>query len=144
MARISAFFKRLFALLVAAIAAVLPVKPAPEAFSVTLSVPAVTAQTEIFEVTIHNNTAGKISYGLDSFSIDKKTPLGWKAVPKDGDYAVIMVLLSVMPGGTAQLRVNLPHFYGKTLEAGTYRFNFMYYAGSGEKKTASETFEVAA
>ena len=116
----------------------------PEAFAVTLSVPAVTAQTEIFEVTIHNNTAGKISYGLDSFSIDKKTPLGWKAVPKDGDYAVIMVLLSVMPGGTAQLRVNLPHFYGKTLEAGTYRFNFMYYAGSGEKKTASETFEVAA
>ncbi len=142
MSHISSVFQKIFALLIAAVTALLPMKLLPCKPAVMLSVPVVTTQTERFEVTIGNNTLDKISYGLDSFSIEQKTTLGWKKLPKSGDYAVIMVLLSVMPGRTAQLGVDLPLLYGKTLERGAYRFNLMYYAGNGEKKTASQTFTV--
>ncbi|MBQ5970230.1 MAG: hypothetical protein IJL52_08985 [Clostridia bacterium] len=140
MQRISSFFKRIFA---AVLAFFMMLVPAKSTGDVQVSVPAITTATESFDLTITNNTKDAIGYGLDAFTIEQRTPLGWAALKKSGNYVVIEVLRMLDPGETGTLHVNLPLVYGKTLDAGMYRLTFEYFTNL-EKMTSSVTFTVGA
>ena len=109
--------------------------------NVQLTLPEITTATETFDVTITNQSCAEIGYGLDAFTIEKQTALGWIALEKSGDYAVIDLLCVLHPGETGTLKVNLPLLYKKTLDAGAYRFRFRYFSND-QKETASVTFTV--
>lgn len=140
MQKLSSLFSKLLAGVLAFFALLMPVQRSDE---VQLTLPEITVATESFEVTISNQSDDAIAYGLDAFSLEQRTLLGWKPLSKTGDYVVAAVMLSLSPGESGTLHVNLPLVYGKTLRAGVYRFNFHYFKNY-EKAQSSVTFVVRA
>ena len=139
MQRISSFFSRIFAAFLALIMSLFPAKPAGD---VLVRVPEITTATESFEVTVENNSADEIGYGLDAFTIEQRNALGWTTLKKSGDYAVVEIMRMLAPGASETLRVDLFLVYGRTLDAGEYRLSFQYY-GKQEQATARVNFTVS-
>lgn len=135
---ISSFFKKIFAAVLALVMLLLPAQPAGD---VQVMLPEITTDTETVAVTMTNHGDDVIGYGLDAFTVEKRTAFGWTPLQKTGNYVVAAVMMSLAPGETGTLHVNFPLVYGKTPDAGLYRFRFHYFVDT-EKRIASVTFAV--
>ncbi len=143
MATLKAFYQKIVSFFLAAFAVLFPMRGVTgELQGVTVTVPAVTTATEQIDMTIENRSGSNISYGLDSFSLEKRTLTGWTTMQKRSDYVVLKILMVVEPGGKGKLSVNLPVVYGKTLDKGSYRLNFSYSMREHGSGVASVTFAV--
>ena len=145
MSTLKAWYQRIVSFFLAIFAVLFPLRGATGgAQGVTVTVPAVTTATEHIDMTIQNNSGSTISYGLDSFTLEKRTLAGWTTMQKRSDYVVLKILMMLEPGSTGKLSVDLPLAYGKTLDKGTYRLTFSYSIQEHGRGAASVTFTVKA
>ena len=145
MSTLKAFYQKIVSFFLAVFAVLFPLRGATgDLQGVTVTVPEVTTATEQIDMTIQNNSGTTISYGLDSFTLEKRTLAGWTTMQKRSDYVVLKILLMLEPGAVGQLHVNLPLAYGKTLDKGTYRMTFSYNMQEQGRGAASVTFTVKA
>lgn len=143
MATLKAFYQKTVSFFLAVFAVLLPLRGATgDLQSVTVTVPEVTTATERINMTIENNSGTTISFGLDSFTMEKRTLTGWTTMQKRSDYVVLKILLMLEPGKTGKLSVNLPLVYGKTLDKGIYRLTFSYNMTEQGRGASSVTFTV--
>ena len=145
MSMLKAFYQKIVSFFLAVIAVLFPLRGATgDLQGVTVTVPEVTTATEQIDMTIRNNSGSTISYGYDSFTLEKRSLAGWTTMQKRSDYVVLKILLMLEPGKTGKLSVNLPSVYGNTLDRGTYRLTFSYSMQDHGRGSASVTFTVKA
>ena len=143
MSMLKAFYQKIVSFFLAVIAVLFPLRGATgDLQGVTVTVPEVTTATEPIDMTIRNNSGSTISYGYDSFTLEKRSLAGWTTMQKRSDYVVLKILLMLEPGKTGKLSVNLPLVYGNTLDRGTYRLTFSYSMQDHGRGSASVTFTV--
>ena len=144
MSTLKVLYQKIISLFLAIFAVLIPISGGGSNQGVNVTVPEVTTATERIEMTIQNNSGSTISYGLDSFTLEKRTLAGWTTMQKRSDYMVLKILMILEPGSTGKLSVDLPLAYGKTLDKGTYRLTFSYNMQDRGRGTASVTFTVTA
>ena len=118
--RLKDFLRRLLTLMMTALLGLAPVRADGVKLSVETSV---TPETTVLCVTVQNDSRRTLSFGVDSFELQKEGANGWEKLEKL-PHAVIEIAQLLYPSDSTTIRVDLPALYGRTLSPGIYRFIF--------------------